>query len=317
VVDLKGRVAVVTGAGRGIGRAHALHLAGLGASVVVNDLGVAINGGPEDGSPAHDVVAEIEAAGGAALASTDSVASAEGGAAVVAAAVDGFGHIDLLVHNAGIVGAAPVATQAWDEVEAVLAVHLLGSYHIVRPAWPLMAEQGYGRIVLTTSGAIFGHPMVHAYAAAKAGVVGLTRSLAMEAAMGGLDIKVNSVAPIGATRMARDEQKARWGDLMDPDAVSAAVAYLCSEGCAVTGETFHAGGGHIGRIALGITRGWAKGEPGVTADEVGQHIDEAMDLSGLFVPPNTNSMTDFIFSVATGRTDALSGAEVLPTEARR
>ncbi len=317
MVDLDGRVAVVTGAGRGIGRAHALHLARLGASVVVNDLGVAINGGAEEGSPAAEVVADIEAAGGTAVASTDSVATAEGGAAIVAAALGAFGRIDVLVHNAGIVGAAPVATQPWDEVEAVLAVHLLGSYHLVRPAWPHLAEQGYGRIVLTTSGAIFGHPMVHAYAAAKAGVVGLTKSLAMEAAMGGLDIRVNAVGPIGATRMARDEQKARWGELMDPDAVSAVVGYLCSEGCTVTGETFHAGGGHLGRIVLGLTRGWAKGEPGITADEVGAHIDEAMDLGDLVVPPSTNALTDFIYTVATGRTDSLSGAEVLPAAARR
>ena len=316
MVDLNGRVAVVTGAGRGIGRAHALHLARLGASVVVNDLGVAINGGHEDGSPAEEVVAEILAGGGEAVASTDSVAEQAGGAAIVQTALDAFGRVDLLVHNAGIVGAAPVATQAWDEVESVLAVHLLGAYHLVRPAWPHLAAQGFGRIVLTTSGAIFGHPMVHAYAAAKAAVVGLTKSLAMEAQMADLDIKVNCVGPIGATRMARDEQKARWGDLMDPDAVSAAVAYLCSEGCRVTGETFHAGGGHVGRIVLGITRGWAKGEPGITADEVGLHLDTVMDTTELVVPPNTNAMTDFIYSVATGRTDALD-AGVLPTAARR
>ncbi len=317
MIDLTGRVAIVSGAGRGIGRAHALHLAKLGAAVVVNDIGVGINGAEScEANPAGDVVDEIIAGGGQAVACVDSVATAAGGLAATEVAIDTFGGLDILIHNAGIIGAGPVSTQPWEEIEAVLAVHLCGAYHLLRPAWEVMAKADFGRILLTSSGAIFGHPMVHAYAAAKAGILGLTKSLALEAEIAGLDIKINALAPIGATRMARDEQKSRWGALMDPDAVAAVAAYLCSPDCAVSGEAFHGGGGHISRIVFGIGRGWAKGEPGITADEVAAHLDEAMALHELIVPQTTNEMTDFLYRVATGRPGTLGGADVIPTAAQ-
>ncbi|BBY83410.1 SDR family NAD(P)-dependent oxidoreductase [Mycolicibacterium pulveris] len=316
MTDLTGRVAVVSGAGRGIGRAHALHLARLGAAVVVNDIGVGVNGAETAENPASDVVAEISRAGGRATASTDSVATADGGGAIVDLALREYGRLDIVIHNAGIIGAGPVATQPWEDIEAVMAVHLHGAYHLIRAAWPTMAAANFGRIVLTSSGAIFGHPLAHAYAAAKAGIIGLTKSLALEAEAAGIDIKINALAPIGATRMARDEQKSRWGELMDPDAVSAVAAYLASPQCRVSGEAFHGGGGHVSRIVLGIGRGWAKGEPGITAGDIATHLTEVMDLRGLAIPKTTNEMTDFLYQVATGRSATLSGAEIIPTEAR-
>jgi NAD(P)-dependent dehydrogenase (short-subunit alcohol dehydrogenase family) len=320
-VDLTGQVAVVTGAGRGIGRAHALRLAACGAAVLVNDRGVEIDGAFSDGftdgaSPADEVVAEITSAGGRAVASTDSVAAAEGGTAIVDRALQEFGRVDIVVHNAGIVKAGPVATQPWADIADVLSVHLHGAYHVLRAAWPQMATQQYGRVVLTTSGAIFGHPMVHAYAAAKLGVIGLVRSAQAEADMAGLDIRINALAPIGATRMARDEQKQRWGDLLDPDAVAAVVTWLASPACDLHGETLHAGGSHFCRIFLGQTQGWAKGVPGLTPDEIGDHIDEAFALDGFVIPASTNASTDALFERATGNTAKLSGDEILPSASR-
>jgi hypothetical protein len=235
---------------------------------------------------------------------------------VVQQALDAFGRLDIVVHNAGIVKAGSIATLPMDDVMEVMSVHLFGAYHLLRQAWPEMTAQEYGRIVLTTSGAIFGHPLVHAYSAAKLGIIGLVRSLQQEADLAGLDIKVNAVAPIGATRMARDEQKQRWGPLLDPDAVAAVVAWLASDQCQLRGETLHAGGSHVCRIFLGQTRGWAKGSPGVTPDEIGDHIEEAFDLADFVIPSSANASTDAIFERATGTTSRLSGGEILPAAAQ-
>jgi NAD(P)-dependent dehydrogenase (short-subunit alcohol dehydrogenase family) len=313
-IDLSGRVAVVTGAGRGIGRAHAVALASRGAAVVVNDIGVGIDGSGPDAGPAAEVAEEIRNAGGRAVASTDDVATPEGGEALVARAGEEFGPVDIVVHNAGVVLAGPFATQPLADVRRVLDVHLLGAWHVGQPAWRTMAARGFGRIVLTTSGAIFGHPMVAAYAAAKHGIIGLTRSLHQEAVMAGLDIKVNALAPIAATRMAREAQKERFGALMDPAAVGEAVVYLASPACALSGEVVHAGAGHWCRIFLGQTPGWAAGAPGVTAEALGDHLAEAFDDAGFAVPPDTNTSTDLIHERATGRSETMSRAQIAPDE---
>jgi NAD(P)-dependent dehydrogenase (short-subunit alcohol dehydrogenase family) len=313
-IDLTGRVAIVTGAGRGIGRAHAVALAERGAAVVVNDIGAGIDGSGVDDGPAAEVVAEITAAGGRAVASIDDVATPDGGQALVSRAQAEFGAVDILVHNAGVVLAGPFASQPLADVRRVLDVHLLGAWHVGQPAWRDMAARGFGRIVLTTSGAIFGHPMVAAYAAAKHGIIGLTRSLHQEAAMAGVDIKVNALAPIAATRMAREAQKERFGPLMDPAAVGAAAVYLASPACELSGEVVHAGAGHWCRIFLGQTLGWANGAPGVTAEALGDHIAEAFDPAGFIVPPDTNASTDLIHQQATGRSEAMSRVQIAPDE---
>ena len=313
-VDLSGQVAVVTGGGRGIGRAHALLLAERGAAVVVNDIGAGIDGSGADADVAGEVVDEIERAGGRALASTDDVATPEGGAALVTKALDAFGSLELLVHNAGVVLAGPFADQPMADVRRVLDVHLLGAWHVGQPAWKAMAEGGYGRIVLTTSGAIFGHPMVGAYAAAKHGLIGLTKAMHQEAALSGLDIKVNAVAPIGATRMAREAQKERFGDLMDPAAVAAVVVYLLSPQSPCSGEVFHAGGSHACRIFVGQTLGWAAGRAGVTPEEIADHLGEAIALDGFEIPSDTNTSTDLIHRIATGTVRAMTRDQVVPDE---
>jgi len=313
-IDFIDQVAIVTGAGSGIGRAHALTLASRGAAVVVNDIGTGIDGKGADEGPAESVAKQINSVGGRAVASTHDVASPEGGRAIVDRALEAFGRVDLPVHNAGIVHAGNFAETPLDDVRRVLDVHLMGAWHVGQPAWHEMETRGYGRIVLTASGAIFGHPMVGPYAAAKFGLIGLARSLHHEALAKQVDIKINTVCPIAATRMAREAQKQRWGDLLDPAEVSAVVAYLLSRECRVSGEVLHAGGTHLCRIFVGQTLGWAKGVPGLLPEEVAEHLDDAFDEAGYAIPLNTNSSTDLLFERVTGRREALATDEIVPRE---
>ncbi|MFJ8025435.1 SDR family NAD(P)-dependent oxidoreductase [Streptomyces sp. NPDC096311] len=281
-IDFTGRVAVVTGAGRGLGRAYALLLAARGAAVVVNDLP------GEPTSAADEVVAEIVAAGGRGVAVTDSVATPEGGAAIVHRALDVFGRVDLLVHNAGVVSASTFADQPMEQVHEVLGVHLLGAWHVGQPAWRDMEKRGYGRIVLTTSMAQFGHFRQPAYAAAKTGVIGLVKSLAHEARTKGLDITANAIAPLAGTRLARPEAKELWGDLMSPDNVAGVVAYLLSEQCQVSGQVVHAGGSHVAHGFLAQTRGWAARATPLTPEQVRDHFAQACDPAGYETPADAN-----------------------------
>jgi NAD(P)-dependent dehydrogenase (short-subunit alcohol dehydrogenase family) len=170
-----GRVAVITGAGRGLGRSYALLLAARGARVVVNDSGSSVTGSGSDAAPAQQVVDEIRAAGGHAVVSGDSVATPEGGQAIIDTAVREFGGVDVLVHNAGTVRRASLSDMSYDDFESVLDVHLRGAFHVVRPAFPLMKAAGYGRVVLTSSiGGLYGNHAVANYAVAKAGLIGLS-----------------------------------------------------------------------------------------------------------------------------------------------
>ncbi len=314
-IDLSGQTAIVTGGGRGVGRAHALMLAERGASVVVNDIGVEIDGSGSDTSLADEVVREIEKAGGKAVASTDDVGTPQGGASLADLAIKTFGKIDMLVHNAGIVQGAPFADAKIEDVQRVIGIHLMGAWHVGQPAWRDMASRGYGRIVFTGSGAMFGHPMVGPYAAAKHGLIGLAKALHQEAAMSQLDIKVNVVCPIAATRMARDAQKERFGAVMEPAGVSAVVTLLLSPEAPVSGEVFHAGCSHVAKIFVGQTMGWALRKPGVTPEQIRDHLDEAAAIDGFEIPPNANAMTDLIYRVVIGDEKSL-GDEILPTEYR-
>ncbi|WP_238010515.1 SDR family NAD(P)-dependent oxidoreductase [Dactylosporangium sp. AC04546] len=280
-VDLSGRVVVVTGAGNGIGRAHALALAERGASVVVNDLGGSLDGSGSSGA-ARQVVDEIVRAGGTAAASTDSVATAEGGAALIRTAVDAFGRVDAIIHNAGILRDRTLAKMGDDDVTAVLDVHLAGAFNVLRPAWPHMVEQGYGRIVLTSSSSgLFGNFGQSNYGAAKAGLVGLMNVLALEGARRG--ILVNTIAPTAATRMT-DGLLGELADRFDPRHVAAVATFLASEQCTLNRHILTVGGGRVGRIFLGVTPGWYSGPEPASPDDILASIGDICSLDGFIVP---------------------------------
>jgi NAD(P)-dependent dehydrogenase (short-subunit alcohol dehydrogenase family) len=275
-----GRVAVVTGAGRGIGRAHALLLAERGASVVVNDLGGSMEGVGTDVEPASAVVAEIVAAGGVAIADSSDVATTAGGQALVEAAVEQYGRIDILVNNAGIVRWAGFPEADAENLERHLAVHVGGSFNTTRAAWPHMVEQRYGRVVMTTSTGMFGLPNNLSYATAKAAVVGMTRSLKTAGAKHG--IKVNLIAPAAQTRMAgppTDETARMTSDLVAP-----MVAFLAHEDCPVSGEIYAAGAGRFARIFVATTVGYVHPEPEPTIEDVAANWATINDESGYYLP---------------------------------
>jgi len=289
VNDLRfdGRVAVVTGAGRGIGRAYALLLAERGASVVVNDLGSSTDGVGEDDGPASTVAAEIVAAGGTAVADRHDIASVGGADALVATAVEQFGHLDIVVNNAGIIRWAGLPEADLDNIEAHLAVHVAGSFNTTRAAWPHFVDQGYGRIVMTTSAGMFGLPKNLGYATAKGGLVGMTRSLKVAGAKHG--ITVNLIAPAAMTRMAGpagEDAVAAESDPMAPHLVAPMVAYLAHEDCPVSGEIYAAGAGRFARIFIASTVGYVQQDPEPTIEDVAANWAAINDETGYWLPPD-------------------------------
>ncbi len=248
-IDFNDRVAIVTGAGGGLGRAHALLLAERGARVVVNDLGGARDGSGAGASMADAVVAEIKAAGGDAVANYDGVHTWEGGEAIVQTALDTYGRVDIVVNNAGILRDTSFTNLAQDALDAVLKVHLYGAFHVTHAAWSVMREQAYGRVVMTTSGSgLYGNFGQANYAAAKLGLVGLTRTLAIEGAK--YNIAVNAIAPAATSRMTEDVFPEALLDKFDPAFVSPLVALLASEASHASGNIYSVGGGHYARVAL-------------------------------------------------------------------
>jgi NAD(P)-dependent dehydrogenase (short-subunit alcohol dehydrogenase family) len=286
-----GRVAVVTGAGRGLGRAYARLLAARGATVVVNDLGASMAGAGADGGPALAVTDEIVAAGGEAVADTHDVSTEEGARAIVDTAVDRFGRIDVLVNNAGIIRWAGLPEVDLDNLQHHLAVHLVGSFNTTRAAWPHFVRQGYGRVVLTTSSGVFGLPANPGYAAAKAGVVGLARSARLAGEPHG--IKVNVIAPAAQTRMAGGDPLGagappRPGEPhLPPDAAAPMVAFLAHESCPVNGEIYTAGGGRFARLFIASTQGYVHGQGTPTIEDVAAHWNTINDEQGYYVPADT------------------------------
>jgi NAD(P)-dependent dehydrogenase (short-subunit alcohol dehydrogenase family) len=267
------RVAVVTGAGRGLGRAYALLLAAQGARVVVNDPGGSLEGDGTDAGPAQEVVREITAAGGEAAASTDSVATPEGGKAIIDAALDTYGRIDILIHNAGNVRHASLKEMSYADFEAVLDVHLRGAFHVVRPAFPIMCDAGYGRIVLTSSiGGLYGNHGVANYAVAKAGVIGLSNVAAIEGVADG--VRSNVIVPAAVTRMAEGIDTSAYPP-MGPDLVAPVVGWLAHESCSITGEILIALAGRVATAAVAETPGVYL--PSWSIADVGDHMSAIRD----------------------------------------
>ena len=276
-----GRVAVITGAGRGLGRAYALLLAAKGAKVVVNDLGGALNGEGVDTGPAQEVVDEIKAAGGEAVACTETVATPEGGRAIIQAALDHYGRIDILIHNAGNVRYGSLKELSYEDFESVLGVHLRGAFHVVRPAFPLMCEAGYGRIVLTSSiGGIYGNKRVTNYGVAKAGIIGLSNVAALEGEAEG--VKCNVIVPSAVTRMAEGIDISQYPP-MQPELVAPMVGWLAHESCSVTGEMLVAIGGRMAQAYVGESRGVY--QPAWTIDQIGEQIDAIRDKKAPLILP--------------------------------
>ena len=287
-----GKVAIITGAGGGLGRQHALLLARRGALVVVNDLGGAIDGTGANVGAAQKVVDEIMAAGGEAVADTNSVATPEGGAAIVQSALDAFGRVDIVINNAGILRDKAFHNMSPELMNPVFDVHLKGAFHVTQPAWVLMREQGYGRIVSTSSAAgIFGNFGQTNYGAAKMGLVGFTNVLAVEGAK--YNIKANAIAPLALTRMTENIMGA-FGDKLDPGLVTPVVAWLAHEGCPVSGEVYSVGGGRVARVFIAETPGFYKAD--LTPEDVADNVDEIRRTDGYSIPNNLGEETALYLS---------------------
>jgi len=277
-----GRVALITGAGRNLGRAYARLLAARGARVVVNDLGIAVSdtdgvGAVPARNPALDVVDEITAAGGEAVANTDTITTAEGGAAMVRQALDTYGRLDVLILNAGVVRQAPFPDLTPELVEPVLDTQIGGVFHVAGPAWQAMAAAGYGRILNLSSGASISSPVgMAAYAAGKAAVIGLTRVMAMEGRACG--IRVNAMMPMAKTRpetgFGAIPASAALQEWLSVDRVAALAAWLVHEDCPANGEVFSVGGGHVSRVVFAVTPGYTQ-RP-LTPEDVRDHFDDIL-----------------------------------------
>ena len=278
-----GQVAIVTGAGGGLGAAHAKLLAARGAHIVVNDYGGNTHGAGSSTTPADEVVAEIRAQGGEAVASYDSVVTAAAGLAIVRTALDTFGRIDIVVANAGISGGGRFGEIPSESVERMVDTHLMGAFNLLQPAWPHMTAQGYGRVVLTSSGSVFGTASAP-YVSAKAGVFGLARSLSSEGRDKG--IKVNAIMPVAYSRMTAqipEDDFRTWIERnFPPHKVSPFVALLAHESAPCTGETFSVGGGRVARVVLGVGPGWHTPQP--TPEAFLEHLDDIMSIEPLVLP---------------------------------
>jgi len=301
MIDFTSQVAIVTGAGRGLGRLYALELARRGASVVVNDLGGSMHGDGADTRVADEVVGEILAVGGSAVASHDSVDTPEGGQAIVDTAVEEFGRIDAVVSNAGIFNSIAFDELSVDDWRRMLRVHLDGGFHLSQPAFRVMKRNGGGRFVFISSSAgVFGQPMEAHYAAAKTGLVGLTNVIAIEGAAHG--ILANAVLPTGFSRMVTetvgDEKFLAESGFMRAiraELVVPLVVYLASRACDFTHRNYSACAGRYARAFIGLGHGWlADSDSTVTADDIGAHIAEISATEKFLVP---DSIVDEVLEV--------------------
>ena len=305
MIDFTGQVAVITGAGRGLGRLYALDLARRGAAVVVNDVGGSMRGEGADSGVADDVVDEIKSDGGTAIASYDSVDNPAGGQAIIDAAVGAFGRLDAVVSNAGIFGSVPFEDLSLDDWTRMLRVHLDGGFYLSQPAYRVMKRNGGGRFVFISSSAgIFGQPMEAHYAAAKAGLVGLTNVIAIEGEAHG--ILANSVMPTGFSRMVTetvgDEKFLAESGFMRairPELVVPLVTFLASSACTFTHRNYSAAAGRYARVFVGLSEGWladADGQP--TAEDIQAQIEEISSTERFIVP---TSIVDEVLEVCERR----------------
>jgi NAD(P)-dependent dehydrogenase (short-subunit alcohol dehydrogenase family) len=286
-IGYDGKVAIITGAGGGLGRQHALLLASRGALLVINDLGGSVDGTGSDKGAAERVVDEIKALGGEAVADTNSVATPEGGAGIVKSAVDAFGKVDIVINNAGILRDKAFHNMTPDLVDPVIDVHLKGAFNVTQAAWGIMREQGYGRVISTSSAAgIFGNFGQANYGAAKMGLVGFTRVLAVEGAK--YNIKANAIAPLALTRMT-ESLLGGLGDKLDPGLVSPLVAYLVSEECDSTGRVYSVGGGRVAEVFIGETPGFFQAD--LSPEALRDNWSTVTDRDGYAVPSNLGEET--------------------------
>jgi len=276
-----GKVALITGAGGGLGRHHALLLAERGARVVINDLGGAVDGTGSSTTPAQQVVDEITKLGGEAVADPHSVATPEGGRAMVKAAIDAFGRLDIVVNNAGILRDKSIGSLTPELLNVVIDVHLKGAFHVTMAAWPHMREQSYGRVINTTSASgLFGNFGQSNYGAAKMGLAGMTRVLAIEGAK--YNILVNAIAPVARTRMTEEVLGKQFVEKVDPACVSPVVAWLAHEECDAFGEIYAVGGGRVAQIFIAETLGYTQAD--LTMEDVRDNLEQIRDRSGYEVP---------------------------------
>jgi NAD(P)-dependent dehydrogenase (short-subunit alcohol dehydrogenase family) len=287
-----GRVAVISGAGRGLGRAYALLLASRGCKIVVNDNGSASRGDEIVANPAQDVVDEIIAAGGAAVACTASVATPDGAQAIIQTAIDSWGRIDVLIHNAGNVRYGTIADLSLEDFDAVLDVHLKGGFYLVRAAFPHMAAANYGRVVLTSScSGLYGSKTTVNYGMAKAGLLGLNNVLALEG--GEFGITSNTIVPAAVTRMADGLDTSAYPS-MDPELVAPMVAWLAHESCTISGEHLIAAAGRMARAFTTETKGVF--QPSWSIEDVAAHSGAIRDIDGerWTFPPYPSGMGDHL-----------------------
>jgi len=302
MIDFTDQVAIVTGAGRGLGRLYALELSRRGASVVVNDLGGTMHGEGADTTVADEVVAEIEGAGGVAFASHDSVASPEGGEAIVRTAVERFGRLDAVVSNAGIFNSIAFDELSANDWRRMLNVHLDGGFYLSQPAYKVMKGQRYGRFVfISSSGGMFGQPWESHYAAAKAGLVGLSNVIAIEGAEHG--ILSNTVLPFGFSRMVTETvgdpealKQIGFLDVIKPELVVPMVVFLASRACEFSHQNYSACAGRFARVFIGLGEGWfAEKGSNPTADDIQAHLSEVSATEPFTVP---GSIFEEVFAVA-------------------
>jgi len=295
-IGYDGQVAIITGSGGGLGKEHALELARRGARIVINDLGGSVSGEGHTDGPAHATAQEINDLGGEAVADINSVATPEGGKAIVQTAIDAFGTVDIVINNAGILRDKTFHNMTPELLEPVIDVHLKGAFYVTQPAYVLMREKGYGRIINTSSNSgILGNFGQANYGAAKMGLVGFTRVLANEGRKH--NIKANAIAPVAKTRMT-EELLGAVGDALDPKLVTPVVCWLASADCDTTGEVYSVAGGIVSRFFIGLTPGYYN--PALTVEDVRDHWDDIRNEDGYTVPSGPNDELKKIFDTVTG-----------------